>query len=372
MKRLIICVLVLTFLMATLGALGVAKEAYKIGIVTGTVSQGEDEYRGAEKMKAKYGDVIKHVTYPDNFMQEQETTIAQITGLAADKDVKAIVINQAVPGTVAAIRKVRATRPDVLFLLGVPHEDPAIVNATADVILETDNLARGVTIVKLAKELGAKKFLHYSFPRHMSMELLAKRRDIMKAECEKIGLEFVFVTAPDPMGESGIPGAQQFILEDVPRQVKQHGKDIAIFSTNCAMQEPLITAALQTGAIFAEQCCPSPTHGYPGALGIKITDQMKGNIPAILKAINDAIIAKGGAGRFATWPVPINMLFVEAGVELARDAIEGKIDLSDMKAVTVKLESIAGVKMNVKKYDEKKGNFYLVTSGSVIFGKDKF
>jgi len=86
------------------------------------------------------------------------------------------------------------------------------------------------------------------------MDLLAKRRDIMKAECDKIGLEFVFVTAPDPMGESGIPGAQQFILEDVPRQVDKHGKDIALFSTNCGMQEPLIISALDTGAIFPEQC----------------------------------------------------------------------------------------------------------------------
>ncbi|MDI6638097.1 MAG: DUF3798 domain-containing protein [Bacillota bacterium] len=372
MKRLIVCMLVLTFLVGMVGFSGIAKETYKIGVVTGTVSQGEDEYRGAEKVKAKHGDMIKHVTYPDNFMQEQETTIAQITGMAADKDVKAIVVCQAVPGTVAAIRKVRATRPDIIFLLGVPHEDPKIVNETADLVLETDNLARGETIVRLAKQLGAKKFLHYSFPRHMSMELLAKRRDIMKAECEKLGIEFVFVTAPDPMGESGIPGAQQFILEDVPRQVAKYGKDIALFSTNCAMQEPLITAALQTGAIFPEQCCPSPTHGYPGALGLEITDEMKGNMPAILKAINEAIIAKGGAGRFATWPVPVNMLFVEAGVELARDAIAGKINLSDTKAVTAKLESLAGVKMNIKKYDDKKGNFYLLTSGSVVFGKDKF
>ena len=64
---------------------GAASPAYKIGLVTGTVSQGEDEYRAAEKMVAQYGDMIKHVTYPDNFMQEQETTIAQITGLAAER-----------------------------------------------------------------------------------------------------------------------------------------------------------------------------------------------------------------------------------------------------------------------------------------------
>lgn len=372
MKRFVICLLVLTCLIGTIGITGTAAPAYKIGLVTGTVSQGEDEYRAAEKMVAKYGDMIKHVTYPDNFMQEQETTIAQITGLAADKDVKAIVVNQAVPGTVAAIRQVRDLRPDVIFLLGVPHEDPPLVSANADLAFNTDEEARGETIIKLAKELGAKKFLHYSFPRHMSMELLAERRDIMKAECDKLGLEFVFVTAPDPMGESGIPGAQQFILEDVPRQVAKYGKDIALFSTNCGMQEALITAALQTGAIFPEQCCPSPTHGYPAALGLEITDELKGNIPGILKAINSAIVAKGGAGRFATWPVPTNYLLVEACVEIARDTIEGKMKLDDMNAVKARLEAAAGVSMGISRLDEQKGNFYLITSGSVVFGKDEF
>ena len=48
----------------------------KISVVTGTVSQGEDEYRGAEAVIQKYPGLIPHRSYPDNFMQEQETTIA--------------------------------------------------------------------------------------------------------------------------------------------------------------------------------------------------------------------------------------------------------------------------------------------------------
>jgi len=63
------------------------KPSYKIGIITGTVSQGEEEYRAAEKMKAKYGDMIITQTYPDKFMTEQETTIANSLSLAADPDV---------------------------------------------------------------------------------------------------------------------------------------------------------------------------------------------------------------------------------------------------------------------------------------------
>ena len=344
------------------------EQKYKIGLVTGTVSQGEDEYRAAEKMTAKYGDMITHVTYPDNFMQEQETTIAQITGLADDPEVKAIVICQAVPGSIAALQRVKEKRPDMIFVFGTPHEDPDMISEYPDIAFDPDQLARGKTIVQLAKQMGATHFLHYSFPRHMAMPLLAQRKDIMEQACKDEGLEFVFVTAPDPMSDVGITGAQQTVLEDVPRQVAKYGKDIAVFSTNCAMQEPLIKASLDSGALFPEQCCPSPTHGYPGALGIKIAPEQVGNMPEIIKAINDKIVEKGGAGRFATWPVSVNMLFVEGGVELAKDAIEGKIDLKDTVAVQKKLEEISGTTITLNKYKDD-GNFLMLIAGSIIFGE---
>src|SRR5690625_4963784 len=152
---------------------------FKIGIVTGTVSQGEEEFRAAENFVAKYGaNNIKHITYPDKFSQEQETTIAQIAGLATDEDIKAIVICQAVPGTAPAIDKIRETRDDILFVAGEPHEDPDTIASRADIILSPDQLKRGDFIVDTANEMGAKTFVHYSFPRHMSMELLSQRRDI--------------------------------------------------------------------------------------------------------------------------------------------------------------------------------------------------
>ncbi|HRX27212.1 MAG TPA: DUF3798 domain-containing protein, partial [Aminivibrio sp.] len=44
----------------------------KVAIVTNTVSQNEEEYRSAQEMVTKYGDRIVHVTWPDNFMAEQE------------------------------------------------------------------------------------------------------------------------------------------------------------------------------------------------------------------------------------------------------------------------------------------------------------
>jgi hypothetical protein len=342
---------------------------FKIGIVTGTVSQGEDEYRAGEQMKQRYGDRVIHVTYPDNFMAEQETTISQIAGLASDPDVKIIAICQAVPGTAAAIDKIRQTRDDIIIVAVSPHEDPAMMDKKTDLALDVNNLARGAAIVRLANAMGATKLLHYSFPRHMSMELLAKRREQMEEECERLGMEFIFVTAPDPTGPDGIPGAQKFILEDVPRQVEQHGKDIAVFSTNCGMQEPLIAAALEHGAIFAEQCCPSPTHGYPAALGLDVSG-IAGDMPKIVAAIEEKIIEKGGAGRFATWPVPINMALLRAGIELAIEALEGKAELTNIDDLTRVLEQETGVSVDIQRYSED-GNLFLALVSSVVFGLDQ-
>jgi hypothetical protein len=154
-----------------------------------------------------------------------------------------------------------------------------------------DNLARGRTIVELAHRMGATTFVHYSFPRHMSQELLTRRAQIMEARAGELGMSFLYVNAPDPTGDQGLPGSQKFILEDVPRQVAQHGKDTAFFSTNCGMQEPLIRAVLEQGAIFPEQCCPSPTHGYPGALGIAISEEDAGDMTAIRAAIGERVVA---------------------------------------------------------------------------------
>lgn len=341
---------------------------FKIGLVTGTVSQGEEEFRAAENMIAKYGeDSIKHVTYPDKFTEEQETTIAQITSLASDPEVKAIVICQAVPGTAAAIDKIREDRDDILFIAGVPHEDPETICARADIVLETDNLKRGETIVALAKEMGAETFVHYSFPRHMSMELLAQRRDIMRDQCAEVDLKFVEVDAPDPTGDAGIPGAQQFMIEDVPRQVEKYGEDTAFFNTNCSMQEPLIKSVLESGALYPEQCCPSPYHAYPGALGIEIPEEKAGDVSYMLEQIGAVVEESGASGRFATWKVAANMTMVEASVEYAVDYGNGEVEKFDKEHMTEILKEVTKDDSVLVNELEGNPNFLMFVAGSQIF-----
>ncbi|SCZ77047.1 DUF3798 domain-containing protein [Acidaminobacter hydrogenoformans] len=347
--------------------------AYKIGIMTGTVSQGEEEYRAAEKMKEKYGDMIILQTYPDNFMKETETTIANVLSMASDPEVKAIVIVQAVPGTSAAIDKVREIRDDVLFIAGVPGEDPDMIASKADIVFQADELGMGYTIIEQAQNMGAKTFVHYSFPRHMSYQLLAMRRDIFKSECERLGITFVDATAPDPTGDAGVPGAQQFILEDVPRKIQEYGTETAFFSTNCSMQEPLIKSVLEGGALYPQQCCPSPYHGYPGALGIEIPEDKKGDIDFLVGEITAKIAEGGGTGKFSTWPIPVNMMFVEGGVEYSIAYLNGETaDKVDKAKVEEIFTEIAGSPITLGTFtNESTGNtfenFFMVLSDYITF-----
>ena len=321
------------FLLA--GVAGAAEESsFHIGIMTGTLSQSEDSLRGAELMIQKYGDVNKggrvvHVTYPDSFMAEMETTIGQITGLADDPEMKVIVVNEAIPGTAEAFRRVREKRPDILLLAGSAQEDPAVITSAADLAIIPDDISRGYTIPLGAQKIGAKTFVHISFPRHMSYETLGRRRAIMEEACKDLGIQFVFETAPDPTSDVGVAGAQQFILEKMPAWIEKYGKDTAFFCTNDAHTEPLLKRIAEQGGYFVEADLPSPLMGYPGALGIDLS-QERGNWPAILKKVEEAVEKAGGKGRMGTWAFSYGYTTTAALTEFGKRVVEGNAKTDNM------------------------------------------
>ena len=350
-----------------------AAEAFKIGIMTGTASQGDEEITQANKMKEKYGDMIVTSTYPDNFTTETETLISNAVAMASDPEVKAIVWCQAVPGTAAAIDKVRETRPDMIFIAGTPGEDPGVINPKADIVLQVDEPGCGVVIPPQAAAQGAKTMIHYSFPRHMSYALIVARHENLKKACEENGIQLVDVTAPDPTGDSGITGAQQFILEDVPRQIEKYGKDTVFFTTNCGMQEPLIRSVFENKAIYTLQCCPSPFHAYPAALNINMAGH-EADVDYMLEQLQAKVTEAGMGGRVSTWAVPCNMLFVEAGVEYAKKVLEGQTNgvVLDDAVLRETIQECAGkVQMTISNLvddnGETKDNHYVVMADFITF-----
>jgi hypothetical protein len=351
---------------------------YHIGIVTGTVSQSEDDLRGAEELINRYGKVteggiIQHITYPDNFMDQQEVTITQIVALADDPKMKAIIVNQGVPGTAEAFKRVREKRDDIILLTGESHEDPLVIQGSADLAVSADFISRGYTIIWAAKQLGADTFVHISFPRHMSYETLGLRRQIFEVACNDLGLKFEAVTAPDPTSDVGVTGAQQIILEQTPAWIQKYGQKAAFFCTNDAHTEPLLKQLLLYGGMFIEADLPSPLMGYPGALGINLADEA-GDFPAILKKVEEAVVEQGGAGRFGTWAFSYGFT-VSAGLgEFARRVIDGEAAIDNTADLYAALEEFTpGAKWNGGNYvDANTGirarNQILIYMDTYIFG----
>ena len=280
MKKLLVLALALSMLLGMMLPAIAEEPVYKIAILTGTTSQGEEDYRAAEKLLAQYPGVVVTDTYPDNFSSEVETTMGKLLQFAEDPAVKAIIMCQAVQGATAAFTKIRETRPDILLLAGVPAEDPSDIAGAADVVMGVDEINGGYQIVETAKEWGADVLIHYSFARHMGYETIVARYNIMKEEAELAGIELVMRDAPDPTGDAGMTGAQTFILSDVPKVMEEYaGKKVAFFTTNCGMQEALQAAVLKdANAYYPLPCCPSPFHGFPSSLGLCVSADDYGNI----------------------------------------------------------------------------------------------
>lgn len=347
---------------------------YHIGIVTGSVSQSEDDRRGAEAFQELYGeDRVTLAIYPDNFTEELETTIQTIVNLSDDPDMKAIIVNQAVPGTTEAFRQIKEKRPDIICIAGESHEDLPEIGSAADLVTNNDFVARGYLIIKTAHELGCDTFVHISFPRHMSYETMSRRVAVMQEACKEFGMEFVLETAPDPTSDVGVAGAQAYILEKVPEWVEKYGEKAAYFCTNDAHTEPLLKQLLEYGGYFIEADLPSPLMGYPGALGIDLTEE-NGDFQKILAKVESSVVEKGGEGRFGTWAFSYGYCLSAGLAQHAMNVIDGNSELCDIDDISKAFQQFSGeASWNGSSYTNaetgvKSDNTFLVYQDTYIMG----
>lgn len=356
---------------------GTTATKFHIGIVTGTVSQSEDGYRGGEALAKEYGTVadggiVDTRTWPDNFQAEQETTISNIVSLADDPLMKAIIVSDAVPGTAEAFKQVRAKRSDILLFAGKPMEDPNVIAPVADLAADYDQLSNAYVNVWAAKQTGAKSLVFISFPRHMSLELISRSWAIAQAAGKDLGIATYYESATDPLSDVGVPGAQQYILEHVPAWIQKYGEDTAFYTTNLALQEPLLKQIMQCGGMSVGIL--APTLGYPGAFGIDLSAE-KGDWPAILKKVEETVVAKGGSGRFNAWGFSMDYVTVTGLGEYAKRCIEGTAKVGNQADMLSAYEKFSpGAEWNCNVYTDvgtgkKVANYFQLYQDTYVFGK---
>ncbi|MDY5220751.1 MAG: DUF3798 domain-containing protein [Eubacteriales bacterium] len=375
MKKLL-CMLLAALMVLTMASFAMAEEtaSYKIAILTGTTSQGEEEFTAASKLLEEYPDKVVTDTYPDNFSSEVETTISKLIAFASDPEVKAIIFVQAVQGAVSAFTQIRDSlgRDDILLIAGVPAEDPADISAAADIVLAVDEIGCGYQVADKAAEWGCDVIVHYSFARHLSYETIVAKRDAMKMTAETYGIEFVERDCPDPTGDAGMSGAQAAVLEDVPKVMQEYaGKKVCFYCTNCGIQVALQQAVLAAGddAYYALPCCPSPFHGYQEAFGL---DATYGDIEGAIVNLANFLDENGATGRFSTWAIPVNMSMINASYEYACAYAEGKLEGKvDEAFLTECFSTAAGSEATLGKYTDATGtvqeNYYLIQFSPIDF-----
>jgi len=301
----------------------------KIALITETPYNDTIDTVAAMTLLNKYGvDKIVHRYWPRRSNMDHEQVVAILEEIAADKDIRALVLPPPVKGVSAAVDRFLELRDDVFIVYINPWEEPQEVVARADLVITTNSVLMGESIVLQAKALGAKTFVFYAYPRQLAIPFQAARRDLIKTTCESNGVEFVEVSIPDVMGDIGHYGALQVIIDDLPEQVAKFGKDTAFYNSSCLLQEALILGVIKLGAIHPQPCCPSPYHGFDSTLRnyhrTYLSEISGGNLIGrdlspreIVESTRIAIAKQGSSCRLSTWPASEYMMWLNAGVEYA-------------------------------------------------------
>ncbi|MEG0856249.1 MAG: DUF3798 domain-containing protein [Terrisporobacter sp.] len=356
MKKLLVILLSLmttmTFITGCTSKENANDDEYHIAIVTPTLSTSEDEFRAGEEMAKKYPEIVKHLTLPENFEEETETCISTIVSAADDEKMKAVIVSSGQSGLIPAFQQIKEKNPEILTISAPIYDEPEMMSEYIDLNLDTNWLERGRTIVEKANEMGAKTFVHYSFPTHLSKPLISARRDMMKKTCAKLGMKFVEVVTPDPQTGDSVEAMQQFLQEDIPRQIEKYGKDTNIFGSNCPMYDVIIKEALELKYIVAEQCCPTPTQAYPTVLGLEISDEDKTDFAKINEMISEKVDAKGMKDRLSGWPIAVTVYMPEFAVELAKEVIENDFDYSNTDKLNELTKKLYDIEVDYTKLED--------------------
>jgi len=342
-------------------------ENWRIAIVS-TWASDIEEIRTAERLKKRFGeDRIIHINWGlwawDAIYLPSREAERIVEALAADPTIRAIVVGRSVISTNRGIEVFRNMREDVFILAAAMFHDAEKTSELADIVLGGDLLSIASAAVRTAYEMGASTFVNYLRDVQLENPVRLARRDAMREEAQRLGMEFVDTTVYhikfiEELGHAeAMNKAREFVFEDVQRMVEQHGRDTAFFSADSQLQIPMIQGVFETGAIYAMPCCPTPFDGLPLALALfgslesalsEFTDV------EMVEIIREHLEAMGMLGRMASFPRSLDMMNIVVGVEYAVKWINGEVPREgiDMDVLHEIIERELGLPARLTLYEE--------------------
>lgn len=346
----------------------------KVAILVAPEAQYPEDYRAASAIAAEYPDKVVVREYPDSRdLKPGNPQIMEISKeLANDSEIGAIIYARATQFTTNAIYAAKDINPELITVCVEPEESIEKIAELANLVLCADWTEYGKAIVAQAKAQGAEYFVMFSFARHINENpLIASQQVAIKAACEEQGIAFAYENSLDPTFSGGFNEAKLFIKESVARlnlNERIKGENVALFSTDSAVQSTLVEITNSKGYIYVSPSFPTAYNGLGEHYEIAMPEENT-DVAAYVENAKAAVAADTeGKGRFAIYSYPLATTLVKSAVYCTFDILNGKTTAENMaERVAMRVTDTAiGNTLTVKAYSDKLTNVYATYSDGYV------
>ncbi len=307
----------------------------KVAILVAPEAQFPEDYRAAKELEAEYPDTVIVKEYEDSrILKGGDPGIITLSKeLAANAEIGAIVYARATQYTRNAIYKAKEINPDIVTVCIEPEDNIEELSDLSSLVLCVDWAKAAEDIVAQAKAQGAKYFLAFFVSRTMtSNKLIRDSVNALKTACEVQGIKFISDSSADTNSVQ-IAGAQKYIGEAIARHYMNNdieGKDVAIFSTDSAVQSTLVEQANKKGLIYICPSFPTAYNGIGEVLEIAAPEKVA-DVETYVKNAKEAVKADtSGTARLSIYKTPLAAILLRGAVHSAFDLLNGTTTAENM------------------------------------------
>ena len=320
----------------------------KVAILVAPEAQFPEDYRAAKELAAEYPNTIVVEEYEDSrILKGGDPGIITLSKqLASSEEIGAIIYARATQFTRNAIYKAKEINPDIITVCIEPEDDIEEIAELSSLVLCVDWTKAAEDIVAQAKAQGAKHFLAFFVSRTMTSNVLIRDTvNALKTACEAQGINFISDSSADTNSVQ-IAGAQKYIGEAIARHYMNkdiEGKDVAVFSTDSAVQSALVEQANKKGLIYVCPSFPTAYNGVGEVLEIAAPEKVA-DVESYIKNAKDAVKADtSGTARLSIYKAPLAAILLRGAVHSVFDLLNGTITAENMaEKVTSRLSVAAG------------------------------
>lgn len=306
-------------------------EGTRVGVLCSPLSWGEENYRMVEKCIEKFGeDRIEVTTLPED--ADAQTIVSQATTLASETEIGAIVINEAVPGSIAAADAAKAVNSELLVIMVNPSEDPPEVSKSADLGVMTVFEELTIAAAEQAAEKNCEVLVLEVPVDQQGMERAQMRINACQDKCDELGIKLVTNSLPSESDANTRPQMIQAAKEDIYNKLDEYGNNVGFMSFSSFCATAIFTALCEEGRGYIVGT-PDPGPFGPGfmdAFNITADADHILDMDWTNKAIADALAEKNMTGHFCNWEIPYFSTMMYGSIAYAIAYLDGEEDTVDI------------------------------------------